>query len=86
MVLGEKRQLGVRLFLKANWTSALRGKRREKKVSLISRLSIVKCIFYELADLSQSSLKPRVVMLVRCQAPFPTNPPSTVLMKLTSLS
>lgn len=80
-----KWQLRVSLFLKANWTSALRGKQRKKKVPLISTLSIVKCIFYELADPSPGRLWPRVVMLARCQAPLPRNPPSSILMKLTSL-
>lgn len=77
-----KWQLRVSLFLKANWTS---GKQRQKKVPLISRLPTVECIFYELADHLQRRLKPRVVMLVRCQAPLPRNPSSSILMKLTSL-
>lgn len=64
LVVWTKWQLRVSLFLKANWTSVLRGKQREKKASLISRLSVAECIFYELADLSPSALRPRVVVLV----------------------
>lgn len=83
LVVWAKWQLRVSLFLKANWTSVLRGKQREKKVSLISRLSVVECIFYELAGPSWSTLRPRVAMLARCQALLTRNPSSSVLIKLT---
>ena len=57
----------------------------ERRKCLPSALSIVKCIFYELADPLWSRARPRVVVLGRCQAPLPRKPPSSVLMKLTSL-
>lgn len=85
-MVGAKWQIRVGLFLKANWMSVWRSKHRKEKslsLSLTSRLSTVRCIFYELADPSRSSRRPGVVMVVGCQAPLPRTPPSSVLMKLT---